>query len=290
MSHAVELIADGVRAERAGLLDRALLAFQTAADTSTEPDVRAEALTHLADVLRARCEWDGAIDAARSAQEIARHAGLHERAGDAVIAEVNVLMSRGDFATALPRLESMLASLRDPRRRGIALQNIGSIHAQSGQQLTAQRAFEASLESFRTARYARGEAIALNNLGRLALDAEDSNSARPLLEQAVQLARDEDDLELAALAGLNLASALCLQGEVDWAQDLAMASLGYFSDCKNHWREIECLRLIGDINVRCEDIHNASRCYDLALKLAEQVGSEMEVRLTRERIAALPKV
>jgi hypothetical protein len=88
---------------------------------------------------------------------------------------------------------------------------------------------------------------------------------------------------------LNLASALCCQDEVDRAQDLAMAALGYYADCGNRWREIECLRLIGDINVRCRDVNNASRCYDLALSIAEQIGSPTEMRITRDRLAALKR-
>lgn len=289
MVDATELLAEGVRAERAGALDRALEAFEAAADPSVEPDQRAKAYTHQADVYRARCEWERALDAAQSAQEIARRAGHADLVAEAVIAECNVLMSRGDFATAMPKLQLLAKSAADRRLRGIALQNIGTIHAQSGQPRAAERAFRESLGNFNKAEYRRGEAIALNNLGRLALDSNDAGSARSLLEQALFLAREIEDLELGALAGLNLASALCMQGEVDNAQHLAMAALGYFADCKNHWREIECLRLIGDINVRCEDIANAARCYDLALKLSEQVGSEVEIRTSRDRISALAR-
>jgi predicted negative regulator of RcsB-dependent stress response len=198
-------------------------------------------------------------------------------------------MSQGDFSAAMPKLQEIALTSTDPRLRGIALQNIGSVHAQSGQPRAAERAFSESLGNFHKADYARGEAIALNNLGRLALDSNDPAGARPLLERALAVARDVEDSDLVALVGLNLASALCAKGEADRAQDLAMAALGYFAGCGNSWREIECLRLIGDINVRCEDIANASRCYDLALKLAEQIGSEVEMRLSRERINALAR-
>lgn len=287
MSEVTELLAEGVRAERSGALDRALEAYVAAASSSADPDVRAQALARQADVHRARCDWDLAIAAARAAQQVARSAKLSERVAEAIIAECNVLISQGDFAAAMPKMDEVARSNTNPRLRAIALQNIGSMHAQSGAPGQAERAFRESLAVLRETGYERGEAIALNNLGRLALDSNDAAAALPLLERAFQLARDVNDSELAALAGLNLASALCIDGNVDRAQDLAMAALGYFADCENRWREIECLRLIGDLNLRAEDLVNASRCYELARRISEQIGSDMEARASQERIDAL---
>lgn len=287
MPDALELIADGVRAERLGALDRALDAYRAAAGATDDPKIRAGALTHEADVLRTRCHWDDAIAAARTAQDVARSAGLSDCLADAIIAEANVLMCRGDFAAAIPKFQEIASGSSDPRLRAIALQNLGSIHAQSGDAPGAERAFAESLGNFKQAGYIRGEAIALNNLGRLALDSNDCSGARPLFERALRLARDVEDSDLAALASLNLAWAMCNDGDVDRSQDLAMAALGYYADCNNTWREIECLRLIGGINEKCEDNGNAARCYQLALSLAEQIGSEPEIRATRERLAAL---
>jgi len=284
-----DLIADGVRAERAGALDRAVEAYVAAATSTTDPSVRSEALTHLADVYRTRCDWDHALQYAREAQAIAEEAKLATHAAEALNAETLILITRGDFEAAIPKCQAIAATATDLRLRGIALQNLGSIYAQSGEVAAAQRAFRDSLGCFERAEYIRGKGIALNNLGRLALDGGDVAEARQLLEDALRAARDVEDADLAALVSLNLASALCGAGEVDRAQDSAMAALGYFADCDNRWREIECLRLIGDINLRCEDIDKAARCYDLALKLAEQIGAEVEAQLTRARVEALAR-
>jgi tetratricopeptide (TPR) repeat protein len=281
------LIADGVRAERAGALDRALEAYRAGASAAVDPETRAEALTREADVLRSRCDWDAALTAARRAQEVASAAGLDQRLAEAIIAEANVQMCRGEFAEAMQKFSEIANGSTDPRLRGIALQNIGSMHAQMGQPRAAVRAFTESLGNFRKADYLRGEGIALNNLGRLALDSNDCASARPMFERALELARSVEDSDLAALASLNLAWAHCHSGDLDRSQDLAMAALGYFADCNNRFREIECLRLIGDINERCEDLPNAARCFQLALNLAEQIGSEPEMRVTRDRLTAL---
>lgn len=257
------------------------------ANATDDPDTRAEALTREANVHRTRCNWDAALAAARAAQEIAAEAELPQRVAEAVIAEANILICLGDFATAIPKLEALVSDSPDPRVRGNALQNLGSIRAESGQLRAAERAFSESLGNFHKAGYSRGEAIALNNLGRLALDSKDATKAKPLLERALKLAREVEDSELAALASLNLAWALCSEGELDRSQDFAMAALGYFADCNNRWREIECLRLIGDINERGENVEDAGRCYETALRLAEQIGSESEIRTTKERLAAL---
>ena len=283
-----ELIAEGVRAERAGALDRALEHFRAAAERASDPAMKAKAFTHTADVLRERCEWDVALASARQARRFAEAAGVDLLVYEARIAEANVLMCRGDFDGAEPLFSTIAASAVDPRIRGIALQNIGSMYAQRGNQPAAECAFSESLASFEAAGYARGEAIALNNLGRLALDTGRCDIARGILDRALLLAREVEDAELAALASVNLAWAHCELGEVDRSQDLAMAALGYFSECNNRWREIECFRLIGIINEKCEDIANAKRCYELALNLAEQIGSEREIETTRKHIMALP--
>jgi tetratricopeptide (TPR) repeat protein len=289
MPDAGELLAEGVRAERMGALERALDAYREAASATIDPETRAEALTHQADVHRTRCEWEQGLSAARTAQEIAYRAQLLRRWADAIIAEANILICLGDFATAIPKLEGLVADSDDPRVRGIALQNLGSIRAESGQLRAAERAFSESLGNFHKAGYSRGEAIALNNLGRLAQDSKDPVRARPFLERAVKLAREVEDSELAAIASLNLAWALSAEGDLERSQDLAMAALGYFSDCNNRWREIECLRLIGDINERQNNFDDAVRCYEVGLKLAEQIGSQPEIRATRDKLTALSR-
>jgi tetratricopeptide (TPR) repeat protein len=282
-----ELIADGVRAERGGALERALECFRAAAEVADDPQSRAVALTHVADVLRARCEWDEAAESATRARDVAAAAGLEQQEIDAAVAIANVRMCRGDFPGAIRDFSAIATDHADPRTKGIALQNLGSMYAQTGDRQGAERAFTDSLGNFQAAGYRRGEGIALNNLGRLALDSGECANARLMLERSLALAREVEDSELAALASVNLSWALCEEGDLDRSQDLAMAALGYFSDCDNRWREIECFRLIGTINEKCENFTNAKRCYELALNYAEQIGSVPEVAASRQRLAAL---
>jgi tetratricopeptide (TPR) repeat protein len=287
MLQAAEKLAEGIRLERAGLLERALEAYRFVATESSDHQTVAAALTHESDVHRAHCDWSASLAAARKAQMVAREAGLTDRLADAIIAEVNVHMSQGDFGAATILLNNVASTATDPRMRGIALQNLGSILAQMGQAEAAQRAFTASLTNFKEAGYVRGEALALNNFGRLALDTGDCETAAPLFEEALRLGREVEDLDVAAMASLNLASALCHRKEFNRAHDLAMSAYGYFVQCKNAWREIECLRLVGEINERCEDCGNAERCYDLALRLAIAIGAEEEEKAVRAKLSAL---
>lgn len=287
MSESDDIVADGVRAERAGALDRALHAYRTAATTSPDAATRAAALTHEADIYRTRCDWDQAFTAARQAQHIAREAGLDAALMEAIVAEANILMARGVFDEAARQFTRITEQTTEPRIRGIALQNLGAIHAQSGHPRAAARAFRESLGNFHKAGYTRGEVMALNNLGRLAIDTGDYAEARELLERALPLAREIEEAEAAAMASLNLAWVLCHEGAVDRAQDLAMSALGYFASCENRLRQIECLRLIGEVNEKCDDCSNAARCFELAIALAEQIGSEPELRASQDRLAAL---
>lgn len=269
-----------------GSLAAALAEYQAAA-AANDPDIRAQALTRIADLHRERCEWDEAEEAARLAQNVARDAGLTDRLTEATIAEANTLMARGKFASAMPRFQEIADASADARVRGIALQNIGSMLAQLARFSEAERAFQESLSNFAEAGYARGEAIARNNLGRLALDQKNFAIARPLLERAAQEAAAVGHSELAAVARENLATVLCETGEPNLALELVLDALAYFSACSNRLRQIECLRIIGAINETNGDPTGARRCYERALVLADEIGSDIEKRVTRHRLDAL---
>jgi tetratricopeptide (TPR) repeat protein len=278
-----ELIDEGVAAERLGLLDRAESCYAQAA-TSEDPTLQAVALTKLADVHRSRAQWDAALDLARRAQCIARSAGANRLVNDAIVAEANVLMCRGDFEGATTVFESLLATATEPRLRGVVLQNLGSILAQKGQLGAAERAFSESYGFFRQAGYRRGEAIALNNCGRVALDRQQTALAERFLEDALALARDVEDGDLVALATLNLAEALAQRGENKRARDLASAAFGHFGGCGNRWRQVECLRLLGALHEREACFEDAERCYDRGLALAREIDAQGEIATVQDAL------
>jgi tetratricopeptide (TPR) repeat protein len=283
----IEQLEEGRRFEGHGVLDRALECYANAAEDAADPAVIAEALTHQSRVHRCRSEFELALDTARRAQEIARVATLQSALVEATIAEGNVLMCRGDFGEALGIFRHVLDTSDEPRVRGIALQNIGSILWQQGQLGAAERALSESFGWFHRAGYGLGEAIALNNHGRITLERGNAELAKQLLTQALQAARANEDAELIALVTLNYAEALNSLGDHVHSEEEASTALGYFAASGNRWREVECLRLIGMINEQLGDCGHSTRCYERALRLAEEIGARQDVRMIRECLARL---
>ena len=279
-----ELIDEGGAAERLGLLDRAESYYSRAAE-SDDPCVQARALTKLAGIHRARAEWDVALDWARRAQEVARASCEGATHHEAIIAEGNVLMCRGDFDSATSVFESLLAIKLDPRLRGVVLQNLGSILAQKGQLGAAERAYAESYGYFRQAGYRRGEAIALNNYGRVALDRHNIELAERSLEDALVMAREVEDSELVAITTLNLGEALIQRGQDKRARDLVSAAFGHFGSAGNRWRQVECLRLLGALHEREKCSEDAERCYERALSLAQEIDAQGEIATLRDALA-----
>jgi tetratricopeptide (TPR) repeat protein len=287
MPDAVKLLEDGRQFECSGVLDRALESYACAAEWAADPAVAAEALTHQSRIHRCRSEWEPALDAARRAQAMARGAELDGPFAEAAIAEGNVLICRGDFQPALRLFEQVLTASHEPRVRGIALQNIGSILAQQGNLGAAERAFAESFGCFRRAGYLLGEATALHNQGRVALDRGNAVLAEQVLEQAIVAARAVGYTELIALATLNVAEALIARGDLARADEAASTALGYFASTGNRWREVECLRIIGSINERLGCVTDAVRCYERALGLAGELGAQHDVRVLSDCLTRL---
>jgi tetratricopeptide (TPR) repeat protein len=287
MPNAAELLDNGRSFEGAGVLDRALDCYAQAAAETANPALAAEALTHQSRVYRCRSEWEAALEAARRAQGLAREAKLPDLLAEAGVAEANVLMCIGDFQPALRVFEETLATSRNPRVRGIALQNIGSIQAQLGNLGAAERSFAESFGCFRHAGYPLGEATALNNQGRVALDRGNAALAEEVLEQAIIAARAVDYAELIAIATVNVAEALLARGDLARAEEKVSTALGYFAACGNRWREIECLRLIGTINERLGCVADAVRCYERGLGLAAELNAQHDARILRDCLARL---
>lgn len=281
------MLAEGIRAEKLGLHDRALSAYEAAAAESPDVEVVAEALRRQADVLRIRCEWEQALVVARRAQQVAREAALPRFYAEALNSEASVFLSRGDHDGALPLLEEIVRVSDNPRLRGIGLQNLGSIHAQRRDLDAAERAFAESYACFQACGYERGQAIALNNQGRAALDFADLERAKRLLGQAVDAAREVQDEELIALTLTNLGEAMLAASDFDRANDLVCTALGHFRVSENRWREVECLRLLGAINERRGHLKEALRCFERGLGLAREIDARMEIAIIEAELARL---
>lgn len=282
MPDPLELLEEGVRCEQSGALERAFDRYRSAAELAEDPDIVSEALRRQAEVYRARCEWENALETAHRSADVARRAKLPGRVAEALNAQASVYMSRGHFDTAAPLLEQILALTTDDRLRGIALQNLGAIAAQRGDLDAAERRFEESGRCFERAHYARGQATALINSSAVALDRGDFARAGTLAREALGRARAVNDMELIALATKNLAESCVGLGDFAKAEDHASEALGFFKLVENAWRQVECYRLLGDICVRRGQCDAGTACYQHGLAVAERIGAQSEIeRLTQ---------
>lgn len=252
-----------------------------------DPRLVAEARRHKADIHRARCEWERAIEEARSSAEVAESAGLTDLAAEAVNAEAAVYMSRGRWSEAQALLEHILEMTSSSRIQGIATQNLGVIAAELGELEEAREWLESSQASFRAARYSRGLAMALVNTGRVALLEGDDERAEALCAEGEGEAQRVGDLEVAALAAFNRAEALVRRGLYEEAEAPASVAMGYFTGVGNTWRRVECLRLIGDLHRGAGEAETARQCYVRGLALARGADTPVDATRLEQRLADL---
>lgn len=282
-----DLISEGVEAEKKSDLDHAEQCYKAALGSKPSDPVLAEIHCRLSSLYRNRCEWDLALEHAANSATAARRLADRKPYAEALNAEALVFQSRGEFDRASPLLEQILVITDDPRLRGHALQNLGSIAAHQGELGSAERYFGESYGCFMRADFPRGEATSLNNYGRVALDRGNDTLAEEVLSKAVEVARNIEDPELTAISTLNYAEALARRGQHSRAEDLASSALGYFAHTRNTWRHIECLRLLGDIHVRSNNRAIAKRCYEEGLDLAQKIGARLETSALKEALGAL---
>lgn len=281
-----EQLEEGLRLQKAGLLEEALQLYDGASRSGDET-IRALALCRKADLYRVWSRWDQAADSAREGAAVARKAGEYSLYAEAINAEANVYHQQGEFDAALPLYERVLELPVDDRVRGLALQNMGSIAAQREDLDAAEQLFLDSYWHFRRAGYDWGVAFVLNNQAAAALDRGRYSSAGAIARQAMEAARQVDDFELLGIATLNYAEALAAQDDLPQAESLAAGALGFFVLAKSELHRAQCLRVLGDIYVRRGETSRARACYMQGLEVAVPLGSRFDTDKLRERLARL---
>jgi tetratricopeptide (TPR) repeat protein len=281
---AADLLREGTRCEKAGLIDRALDLYREARQDQEDPSLLAEAWRLEAYAHHAQCDWGAALTAARRSGELARDSHHADLWAEALNAEGAVHLARGELDEASRLFARMLDLTEDPRIRGLAHQNLAIIHGQSGELAEADARLREAYDEFDRADYAWGKAHVLNNTVAVAIERGDFVAAEMQARRAVRLAREVDDLDLLAIATLNLAESLA--GLEDWEQAQAEASvaLGHFQSSGNVWRRVSCLRILGDMTVRLGDEATAQACWRRGLELAREIGADRDAALLDRRL------
>ena len=281
-------LAEGVALQKAGMLPQALRLFIDAAN-DPDPRVAAEAFRRQASIHRLNSKWPEAIAATHASADIARKNGLVDLEAEALNAEAIVYQVRGVFDAAVPLLNRVLelAGAAYPKIRGNALQNLGAIAAQQGDFPSARARFLEAAEAFRKAGYSWGEANVLNNFARAALDHGNFALAADMLRSAHGAARRVGDKDLISLSLMNLAEATLGGGDPRQAQEQAEEALMFFSAADNAPRQIECLRILGDIFHAQKMSEAAISCWEQALQLATEHEATSELRKLGTRLDSL---
>lgn len=275
---------EGLELQKRGMMREALEHYEGTSALTRDPGILAEAMCRAAEVYRAWSKWEKAVAAARKSAALAQKAADAARYVDALNAEAIVYQERGQFAQAQPVYEQILSLTTEPRRRGVALQNLGSIAAQRGDLAEAERLFEESSRCFAEAQYVWGEAFALNNFAAAALDRGDLRRAEEVGMRAIEAAKKVGDLELLGIAAMNVAEALAGLGELAEAERFARVALDYFAIAEAELRRVQCLGVLGDISARRGNQATAVRYYREGIRLAERIGAAAEVAKIEKRL------
>jgi tetratricopeptide (TPR) repeat protein len=276
----------GLKAEHADELQVALHHYADAAlSAGDDPSVVARALIRQSAVYRRLCEWRLAADYARRAQEIASDAELEELRAEALMGEGNALLSARLLDEAFGVYQRLLKLEVDDRQRGIAMQNVGQIHAQRQEYDVASAVLEESRALFQAAGYARGEAIATNNLGRLAYDRGELPAAEALLQRALLSARALEDAELAATALMNLGQLRVTQGAFSSAAAMVKGAHEHFVQSENRWRQVDCLCMLADIAEGEGRVSEAREHLERGREIATAIEAQAELERIVRRLA-----
>jgi tetratricopeptide (TPR) repeat protein len=277
-------IAVGLVHEKRGALDEALACYRAVAAESTDPERLSEALRRQANVYRQRSEWETATELCHRAGQVALDAGLVDQYAQCLLSEGAIQQMRGDRDAAAALHLRVLDTSSDPRIRGWALQNLGTMAALRGEWDQARSLFKQSQQSFVNAGDFWGQAVAMNNYGRAALEHGNYRMAVELLGEALRAAKRVNDRDTVAVATSNRAEAYAGLGDLTRARAEALDAFEFFAHVRNTTRQVETLRLLGDIELKLGDLTNARRCHRDALALAEEIGNEREIARLKERL------
>jgi tetratricopeptide (TPR) repeat protein len=282
------ILEDGIRYDRGGVATRARSCFVEVTERWREnPPAAAEAWWRLANLQRLQSQWDDALESARAGAALARANQLADVEADALNIEGAVWWTRGEYEKARVLYQRMLQLAQSPTTLAKALQNLGSLSAVERDYETAERLFSDSRETYRLTNDARGEAFSLLNIGRMQAERGDPALACETLEAAVIQSRQAGDLELHAMALLNLGIAIGDLGRFVEAEERITTAYGQFTIAEIPVQRVRCLLQLATLARRRGEPTAAHVCLDHARKVATRADLPIELGLIDEQLLLL---
>ncbi len=287
-STSASLLADGIRYERGGVVERARECFEAVVQREgDDPATVAEAWWRLANLHRLHSSWSDALDSARTSARIAREHGLANTEADALNIEGAVFYMRGEYDTARDLYKRTLELASTQGTRAKALQNLGAVAAMERHFDDGERLFAESREAYRAAGDARGEANSLLNMGRLQLDRGLPDLAIVTLGKAVIAARATGDLEMHAAALLNHGMVLSELGLIEDAEERITIAYGQFTIADIPVQRVLCLMQLAAMAAGRNEPTGARLCLEHARDVAVVSSLPREVAMIDAQLETL---
>lgn len=152
----------------------------------------------------------------------------------------------GDMAEARHLFETALAAATaHPAIAARVEQNLGMLHAVSGDLDQAIDHYHLSLRAHERAGDARGQAVAHHNLGLAAIDRKKWKQAERHFLESLRLARETGDRHLEALCLLNRSEILIAQQRYDEARTTTEEALQLFGQLESEIDKADAYRMLG---------------------------------------------
>ncbi|MEP6992274.1 MAG: tetratricopeptide repeat protein [bacterium] len=287
-STSASLLADGIRYERGGVVERARECFETVVEREgDDPAAVAEAWWRLANLHRLHSSWSEALDSARTSARIAREHGLANTEADALNIEGAVFYMRGEYDTARELYTRTLELASTHGTRAKALQNLGAVAAMERHFDDGERLFAESREAYRAAGDARGEANTLLNMGRLQLDRGLPDLAIVTIAESVIAARATGDLEMHAAALLNHGMVLSELGLVEDAEERITTAYGQFTIADIPVQRVLCLMQLAAMASGRNEPTGARLCLQHARDVAVASSLPREIAMIDAQLETL---
>lgn len=225
---------------------------------------RSVTLRALSLAARHTSQIEESIDYARRSSAVAREGGLERIALFGVLTETGSLAISGNLDGALETIESVLTEVEDEKLRTEFEYQRAAVLAAMGHTVDAIEAFEAVLPSYERQADAQAVMMTLNQLGRLRTSAGDLGQAEEALQQALDIARENQDS--ASRPGIlhNLGLLSAYQGDIPAAlerlyesDELYMEISG--SDAPQHVARCEVLMSVGLFEEALETARSIAR-------------------------------